>query len=160
MFSIRRLSSMAAVAIATAAGLPLAAASAASPAADGAAAGTSCAKQFSHAVHRYIRTTDERNAPGFERLLDADYTTILPGGTVIAGKDAGSAFINRFFARTDWSQTFAETRRAVEGCRTALVVFDSTYTDEDGAVPLVIALSWTYHRGHWLVLQDQNTVVS
>lgn len=159
MFSIRRLSSIA-VAVGAATAVPFTAASAA-PAATGASSvGSSCAKQFGHAVRQYVRTTDQRDARGFERLLDADYTTILPGGTVLAGKAAGSAFIDRFFARTDWSQTFTETRRAVEGCRTALGVFNSTYTDEDGAVPLVIGLSWTYHRGQWLVLQDQNTVVS
>lgn len=119
-----------------------------------------CVKQLTHAVRAYIRTTDQRDARGFERLLANDYTAILPGGTVLAGKAAGSAFIDRFFARTDWAQTFSETRRAIEGCRTALVVFNSTYTDEDGAVPLVIGLSWTYRDGQWLVLQDQNTVVS
>ncbi len=48
---------------------------------------------------------------------------------------------------------------AVAGCDTALVLFDSVYTDGDGAVPLAIIITWTYHRGHWQVLVDQNTVV-
>ena len=159
MSTIRRLSTIAAVTAAAATAAPLAASAA--PATTAGSAGTaSCATQFTQAVNQYVRTTDERNARAFERLLAPDYTTILPGGTVLAGKAAGSAFIDRFFARTDWTQTFSETRRVVEGCRTALVVFNSTYSDEDGPVPLVIALSWTYRHGQWRVLQDQNTVVS
>lgn len=117
-----------------------------------------CARQFEKAVQAYLDTTQRHDAADFEKLLSPDYTVILPGGTTFVGKKDGAAFIDRFFARTDWTQTFTETSRAVEGCRTALVVFDSVYSDEDGPAPLVIALTWTYRDGRWFVLTDQNTV--
>lgn len=116
-----------------------------------------CARQFGHAVHAYLATTARHDARGFERLMARDYTVILPDGTVFAGKKAASGFIDTFFARTDWTQSFDEQRRAVEGCRSAFVLYDSVYTDADGPEPLVIGLSWTYRHGRWLVLQDQNT---
>ena len=119
-----------------------------------------CARDLNQAVAQYISTTGARDARGFERLLATDYTVVLPGGTTFAGKPAGAAFIDRFFARTDWTQTFAVTRTTVEGCSAAAVLLDSTYTDADGPVDLVVGLSWVHEDGHWRVLLDQNTVIS
>ena len=116
-----------------------------------------CTWQLRQAARIYIDTTVRRDARRFKALLADDYTAVLPDGSVLAGKPAGSAFIDRFFARTDWTQTFTTTREVVEGCRSAVVLFDSTYRDAEGAVRLVIGLSWTYRHGRWLVLLDQNT---
>lgn len=118
-----------------------------------------CVRQFNEAVQAYVDATNRHDVRGFTRLLADECTIVLPGGTVFAGKAAGSAFIERFFARTDFTQTFTVKRHMVSDCSTASVLFDSTYTDGDGAVPLVIGLTWTYRHGEWLVVQDQNTVV-
>ena len=116
-----------------------------------------CQREFDRALARYQSTTADRDAQGFIALMAPDYTGVLPDGSVLAGKDAGAAFIQRFFARTDWTQTFTVTREKVQGCKSAVVVFDSVYSDEDGPEPLVIALSWVREHGRWRVLLDQNT---
>ncbi len=118
-----------------------------------------CDRQFDRAVRTYVRSTDARDARSFNALLHRDVTAVLPGGFTLLGKDAVAGFIDGFFARTDWTQTLEVRHTAVADCDTALVLFDSIYTDGDGAVPLAIIITWTYDRGQWKVLVDQNTVV-
>ncbi len=118
-----------------------------------------CERKFDAAVQTYVETTDDRDAAGFNALLHADVTAVLPGGYTLVGRGEVADFVDAFFARTDWTQTLEVRHTAVAGCDTALVLFDSVYTDGDGAVPLAIIITWTYERGEWKVLVDQNTVV-
>lgn len=127
--------------------------------AEGGGGHTACERRLDEAVETYVRTTDDRDAPGFNALLHRDVTAVLPGGYTLVGRDAVADFIDGFFARTDWTQTLELRHTAVAGCDTALVLFDSVYTDGDGAVPLAIVVTWTYEGGRWKVLVDQNTVV-
>jgi uncharacterized protein (TIGR02246 family) len=120
-----------------------------------------CGRQLDHAVHRYVATTGDRDAAGFNALLHRDVTGTLPGGTVFAGKAEMAGFIDGFFARTDWTQSFQLTRRTVSGCSTAYVLFDSVYAEPAAGFrqELAIGLTWTREHGRWLVLADQNTEV-
>jgi uncharacterized protein (TIGR02246 family) len=129
------------------------------PASQGKAIG--CERQFHEAVRTYVATTDARDAEGFNALLHPDVTAILPGGTVIAGKQETAAFVRQFFARTDWTQSLIVTRTSVQGCATAFVLFDSVYAEPATGYQdnLMIGITWTRERGRWLVLHDQNTVV-
>jgi uncharacterized protein (TIGR02246 family) len=140
--------------------LPGPVAAATAPAERGRDRVTGCERKFDEAVRTYVRTTYDRDAEGFNALLHQDVTAVLPGGYTLIGREEVAAFIDGFFARTDWTQTLDVRHTAVDGCDTALVLFDSVYTDGDGAVPLAIIITWTYHRGQWQVLVDQNTVVA
>jgi uncharacterized protein (TIGR02246 family) len=151
---------------AAAAGLVLAAIAAIGPAAAPATAATSasagCGRQLDAAVHRYLATTDRRDAAGFNALLHRDVTGTLPGGTVFAGKAELADFITSFFGRTDWTQTFELRRTTRTGCATAYVLFDSVYAEPAAGFSqqLAIGVTWTREHGRWLVLADQNTEVT
>lgn len=127
----------------------------------GPAHGGGCDRQFDAAVRAYLRTTDHRDADGFTALLHRDVVGVLPGGTVFTGRAELAGFIDSFFARTDWTQTFTERRRVVEDCATAFVLFESVYAEPAAGYrqTLVIGLTWTREHGRWLVLGDQNTEV-
>jgi len=147
---------------AAAAGLLIAAIAALGSAAAPASAGTQgCGRQLDAAVHRYVATTDRRDADGFNALLHRDVTGVLPGGTVFAGKTDMAGFITRFFARTDWTQTFELRRTTRSGCSTAYVLFDSVYAEPEAGYrqELAIGVTWTREYGRWLVVADQNTEV-
>jgi len=141
--------------VAIAAGTP----AAASPAATHPAAG--CGRQFDAAVQTYLRTTDDRDADGFNALLHRDITGVLPGGTVFNGRDEMAAFIDRFFARTDWTQTF-DLKRGNSTCERGYVLFESVYAEPAAGFSqtLMIGVTWTREHGRWLVLADQNTEVT
>lgn len=137
----------------------------AAPASAGVVAGESpspqqvCARQFDRAVRAYVRTTDRRDAPGFNALLHPDVTIVFANGGVISGKPDSAAFIRDFFADPGWTQTFTELRRTVQGCRTGFVLFDSVYSvpAQNRVSPLVIGVTFTYAHGGWLVLHNQDS---
>lgn len=120
-----------------------------------------CGRQLDAAVDRYVATTTDRDADGFNALLHRDVTGTLPGGAVFAGKAELAGFIDRFFARTDWTQSFELRRTSVSGCATAYVLFDSVYAEPAAGFSqqLAIGVTWTREHGRWLVLADQNTEV-
>ena len=122
---------------------------------------TGCGRQFDAAVQTYLRTTDERDADGFNALLHRDVTGVLPGGTVFNGRAELAAFIDRFFARTDWTQTF-HLEREHATCETGYVLFESVYAEPAAGFSqtLMIGVTWTREHGRWLVLADQNTEVT
>lgn len=144
--------------VAAAVVLGTSAAASAEPTATETASG--CGRQFDDAVQTYLRTTDDRDAAGFNALLHNDVTGTLPGGYVFNGKAEMAAFIDRFFARTDWTQTFDLKRRDAD-CQTGYVLFESVYAEPAAgfAQTLMIGVTWTREHGRWLVLADQNTVV-
>ncbi|OFE15694.1 hypothetical protein BA895_21915 [Humibacillus sp. DSM 29435] len=118
-----------------------------------------CAAQFDHAVRAYVKTTQTRNAPGFNALLDQDATVIFANGGVLSGNKEVSAFITDFFADPGWTQTFTKLHQHVEGCRTGFVLFDSVYSvpADHRVSPLVIGVTFTYRNGRWLVLHNQDS---
>ena len=117
--------------------------------------------RFDAAVQTYLRTTDQRDARGFNALLHRDVTGVLPGGIVFNGRTEMAGFIDSFFARTDWTQTFDLKRRTAD-CETGYVLFESVYAEPAAGYSqtLMIGLTWTREHGRWLVLADQNTEVS
>lgn len=122
--------------------------------------GSGCGRAFDAALRTYVHTTDERDARGFNALLHRDITGVLPGGAVFNGKREFASFIDGFFARTDWTQTFVEKRRSAD-CDTGYVLFESVYAEPAAGFSqtLMIGLTWTREHGRWLVLADQNTEV-
>lgn len=122
--------------------------------------GAGCGRSFDAALRTYVRTTDDRDARGFNALLHRDVTGVLPGGAVFHGKQEMASFIDGFFARTDWTQTFTEMRRSAD-CDTAYVLYESVYAEPAAGFSqtLAIGLTWTREHGRWLVLADQNTEV-
>lgn len=120
--------------------------------------GPSCVRQLDAAVETYLRTTDRRDARGFNALLHRDVTGVLPGGAVFNGRAEFAAFIDTFFARTDWTQTF-DLKRRVADCSSAFVLFESVYAEPAAGYEqaLVIGLTWTREHGRWQLLADQNT---
>lgn len=123
--------------------------------------GGGCGRQFDAAVQTYLHTTDQRDARGFNALLHRDVTGVLPGGTTFNGKAEMAGFIDGFFARTDWTQTFDLERKTAD-CEVGYVLFESVYAEPAAGYSqtLMIGLTWTREHGRWLVLADQNTEVS
>lgn len=118
-----------------------------------------CQVSFAGAVEDYRQTTFENDADGFNALLHDDVTAIFADGSTLLGKEATAAFIDGFFADPEWTQTLDVVRSEADGSRAGFVLFDSVYTPSpstDG-VPLAIGVTFTFHRGEWLVLHNQDS---
>jgi ketosteroid isomerase-like protein len=118
-----------------------------------------CARDLDRAERQYVRTTERRDADGFNALLDREVTLVLRQGEVYDGKAEFAAFIEEFFADPTWTQTFALRKKVVKGCSTAFVLYDSRFRDPDDGVDLqlVIGLSFVHRDGRWLVLHNQDS---
>lgn len=118
-----------------------------------------CERQFDRAVQTYVDATEGRDAVAFNALLDDDVTIIFANGGVLYGQEQSARFIVDFFADPGWDQSFREITRTVESCRTGFVLFDSVYSvpAEERVSPLVIGLTFTYERGRWLLLHNQDS---
>ncbi|WP_109509041.1 YybH family protein [Nocardioides speluncae] len=116
-----------------------------------------CERAFDRAVDAYIETTDERDAAGFAALLHKDVTAIFANGGVLYGKEATMGFIEPFFEATNWTQTFEELTRVVRGCKSGFVLFDSVFTQDGEPTPLVIGVTFTWERGRWLAVHNQDS---
>ena len=118
-----------------------------------------CEHSFDRAVQTYVETTHERDVQGFGSVMHPDVTLVFAGGDVLFGKEATMGFIRDFFADPAWTQTFDELTRTVRGCRTGFVLFDSLYTPSPTSdpKPLVIGVTFTYERGQWLAVHNQDS---
>ncbi len=120
-----------------------------------------CERTLQHAIEAYRVSTFERDADGFNALLADDVTVVLAEGTTLVGKEATAAFVDRFFANPDWTQTLDVVLTTRHGCRSGFVLFDSVLTMTPGgtAEPLAIGVTFTFERGRWLVLHNQDSPV-
>jgi len=124
----------------------------------GAGPAARCADQLSETVDAYVTTTHDKDAAGFAAVLDRDVTAIFADGETLVGKAATMEFISAFFDDPAWTQTFDERVRVVRGCRSAFVLWDSVFTPEGAeGVPLAIGVTFTYRKGQWLALQNQDS---
>ncbi|MGH3481019.1 MAG: YybH family protein, partial [Nocardioidaceae bacterium] len=121
--------------------------------------GRDCAKGFTSAVEQYRRTTFDKDADGFNALLAPEITIIFADGSTLLGKEESAAWIERFFADPQWTQTLDVVRTTHESCRTGFVLFDSVYTPTpaDPPKPLAIGVTFVRSHGEWLVLHNQDS---
>lgn len=118
-----------------------------------------CRASFAHAVEDYRQTTFEKDADGFNALLHRDVTAIFADGSTLIGKEATAEFIDGFFEDPEWTQTLDVVVTEVEDCRSGFVLFDSVYTPTPTTegVPLAIGVTFTFEKGKWLVLHNQDS---
>lgn len=145
--------SAALVAVAALAGTPSAVAGSARPPHSG------CSRAFERAVQDYRQTTFDKDADGFNALLDKEVTVVFADGSTLQGKRETAAFIDDFFADSAWTQTLEVARTTRAGCRAGFVLFDSVFTPSpDGAgIPLAIGVTFVHEHGRWLVLHNQDS---
>jgi len=116
-----------------------------------------CAGQFDRAVRAYVDTTNQRDARGFNALLEGGVTVVFGTGDILYGKPDTAAFINDFFADPTWTQSFQTLRTYPVGCESAFVLFDSIYAEPNVRKHFLIGVSWTWEHGRWLVVHNQDS---
>jgi hypothetical protein len=145
----------------------VAAASAATPAvADGGAeqrqSELRCAHQFDEAQRVDMESFRDYDLPTWTAGHDDDAITVLAQGVWFQGRERIAEVLRGHFEGREATWTWTELTRAVDGCRTATILYDATY-----AVPSTgfrqrayVSVTYTYKRGKWLSVIDQSTRVA
>jgi uncharacterized protein (TIGR02246 family) len=124
--------------------------------------GRECERALDVVIAQYLGATAQRDLTRLSEVLHPGFICIFPDGEVLAGRTATVTWFRGFFADPSWTQSFRERDRVLSGCRAGFVQVDSVFAiPETGYVSnLVIGLSFTRESGRWLLIAEQNTLVS
>jgi hypothetical protein len=159
-----------AAAAAVAAGVASPAAAAASPAGAGSAAaadggsGTSnnrCAREFDEAQRVDMESFRDYDLETWKAGHDDDAITVLAQGLWFQGRDRIAAVLHRHFEDREAVWTWTELTRAVDGCKTATILYDTTYRipSRNFSQHALVSVVYTRKHGKWLSVIDQGTLL-
>ena len=128
---------------------------------DSAHANRRCERQFEAAQRIDMESFRDYDAEAFRAGHTDDAVTIFASGDVFVGIDAIMEALARHFEDQEAVWEWTELYRAVQGCKTAFILYETTYE-----IPSVgffqralTGVSYTYHRGAWLANADQGTLL-
>ncbi|TDW94964.1 hypothetical protein EV137_2292 [Kribbella pratensis] len=142
-------------------GVAVVAATAAAPLAP-AAAGHSdrrCAQRFDAAQRQDMESFRDFKADEWRAVHDTEAISIDPSGKAAYGIEQIMAGAKTHFERKWAIWSWTELSRRVDGCRTAVIVYDATYDipSIDYHQRALTTVTYTYKHGHWLGVLDQGT---
>ena len=146
------------VAVTLAAALSTMAGARAEPDADAARA-TGCARQFEIAQRLDMESFRDYDAATFRSVHHPDAVTIFASGAVRYGIDAIMAALASHFNNREAVWAWKELYRVVDGCKTAYILYDTTYD-----IPSIgfhqhalVGVVYTHVGNRWLAVADQGT---
>lgn len=120
-----------------------------------------CNETFDAAQRQDMESFGAYDADAFRAVHRPDAVSVFPDGTVSNGVDEIMDYLASHFRNREATWEYTELLRIVDGCRTGLIVYDTTY-----GIPRigyrqrsVVGVTYTWQRGHWRVLSDVNTPV-
>ena len=150
-------------------GLALAALAAAVPGAavastaadDTTAEAVGCLRQLEEALRIDMESFRDFDADAFRAGHDERAVTVFPSGYVANGIDAIMAALGPHFANRNAVWTWTETHRIVDGCKSAVVLYDAHYDipSQNFFQHQVVAVTWMRIDGRWLAVADTNTLL-
>jgi hypothetical protein len=121
-----------------------------------------CARQFDEAQRVDMESFRDYDLATWTASHDDDAITVLASGVWFQGRDRIAQVLRAHFENREAIWTWTELTRAVDGCRTATILYDATY-----AIPSAnftqrayVSVVYTYKHGKWLSVIDQSTLVA
>jgi hypothetical protein len=120
-----------------------------------------CTTQFEQAQRIDMESYRDFDRETWVAAHDDDAIAIYSTGLVVQGRDAIAESQRDHFNNREAVWTWTELTRAVDGCRTATIVYDATYAipARDFELRLIVSVSYTYKHGRWLSVIDQGTEI-
>ena len=130
----------------------------AEPDADAARA-TGCARQFEIAQRLDMESFRDYDAATFRSVHHPDAVTIFANGAVRYGIDAVMAALAPHFNNREAIWAWKELYRVVDGCKTAYILYDTTYDIPSAGFHqhALIGVVYTHVGNRWLAVADQGT---
>lgn len=125
-----------------------------------ASSGNRCARQFEAAQRQDMESFRDYDVEAFRDVHHDDAVTIFASGDVVRGADEIIAVLHRHFEERQAVWSWTELLRQVHGCKTAYILYDTTYfRPSDGAFQhAIVGVTYTYENGRWLAVADQGTL--
>jgi hypothetical protein len=118
-----------------------------------------CAAQFERAQRIDMESFRDYDAETFRDGHHPDAVTIFASGDAFYGVDAIMEALASHFENREAIWAWTEVYRVVDGCRTAFILYDATYT-----IPSIgyhqrtlTGVTYTYSGKKWLAVADQGT---
>ena len=98
----------------------------------------------------------------FRRVHHPEAISIFPSGTVARGADAIIDALADHFTRREAVYTWRELHRFIEPCRSAFVLYETTYEVPSSGYRQrsLTGVTYIHEGGRWLVVADQGSAVS
>jgi hypothetical protein len=131
----------------------------ASPQLDLQSVAAGCARQFEAAQRTDMESFRDYDAETFRAIHHPDAVTVFASGTVRHGIDAIMAASASHFANREAIWAWTEVYRIVDGCKSAFILYDTTYDIPSTGFHshALTGVTYTRHRGKWLAIADQGT---
>lgn len=120
-----------------------------------------CERKFDQAQKVDMESFRDYDTAAFRAIHTDDAVTIFASGAYRIGIDAIMAALASHFANREAIWQWTELHRVVQGCETAFIVYDTTYS-----IPSVgfrqrarVGVTYTFERGRWLATGDQSTLL-
>jgi len=126
---------------------------------DGPAVAAGCARQFERAQRTDMESFRDYDADTFKAVHHPDATTIFASGAVRYGIDAVMEALRSHFENKEAVWAWTEKYRIVEGCKTAFILYETTYDIPSNGYHqrALTSVTYTFHRGKWLAVADSGT---
>jgi hypothetical protein len=153
---------LAATAVAAAAAVCVPAVATASDTSDGDSQATvsHCARDFDVAQRVDMESFRDYDLATWKAGHDDDAITVFASGVWFQGRDRIAAVLHRHFEDREAIFTWTELTRAVAGCKTATILYDSTYAipSRNFSQRTLTSVVYTHKHGKWLSVLDQGTL--
>lgn len=133
----------------------------ASPQLDAPMVAAGCARQFEQAQRIDMESFRDSDAETFRAGHHPDTVTVFANGAVRYGIDAVMEALRSHFENREAVWAWTERYRVVDGCKSAFILYETTYD-----IPSVgfhqralTGVTYTHHRGKWLAIADQGTLL-
>jgi hypothetical protein len=128
---------------------------------DGGEAAAGCARQFEEAQRIDMESFRDFDAETFRAGHHPDAVTIFASGAVRYGIDSIMSALNSHFVNRNAVWSWTELYRVVDGCKSAFILYDTTYD-----IPSIgfhqhalTGVTYTHHGNRWLAIADQGTLL-
>lgn len=128
---------------------------------DSAHARRHCERKFEEAQRTDMESFRDYDAETFRAGHTDDAVTIFASGHVFVGIDAIMDALASHFEGQEAVWEWTEIYRKVEGCKTAFILYETTYAipSIDFSQRALTGVSYTYRQGTWLSNADQGTLL-
>jgi hypothetical protein len=124
-----------------------------------AATSAGCARSFDAAQRTDMESFRDFDVETFREVHASDAISIFPSGDMYEGIDAIMDGLARHFREQDAVWSWTELSRNVNGCKSAVIVYETTYD-----IPAfgyhqraLTVVTYTFKGGEWHAVMDQGT---